>query len=90
MEEMTYEYSRIKIYPAPFATVGNETFTKYKVFYETVYHDYLGRRYAQIKKVCTYDNIEDMEADFAGFLAFVEYQNEIDMEAEYEDEKRDI
>lgn len=90
MEEMIFDYSRIKIYPAPFMMIGNEQYTKYKVFYEMVYHDHIGRSYAQIKKVCTYDSIEDMEADFAGFIAFMEYQDEIDMEAEYEDEKGNL
>ena len=91
MEEMTFDYYRIRICPAPFIKIGNEQYSKYKVFFECVYHDSSGRLFAQIKKITTYNSIEDMESDFDGFLNYTIYENEIiDMEAEYEDDSRYI
>ena len=74
---------RIVIQKAPFpVTFDNEKCSKYKVFWEQIFTDDIGRRYSKIKKVCTYNSVAEMEADVLGFLCFIEYEEEIDMDAE--------
>lgn len=88
---MQEEYFRIKIYKAPFpVTLQNEEYCKYKVFWEQVFHDDKGRRYAKVNKVCTYDSIDDMEADFKGFLCFIEYSEELDLNEEVAYDEADL
>lgn len=74
---MTEEGYRITIQKAPFpVTFEHENCSKYKVFWEQIFHDDIGRRYSRIKRICTYNSIEEMEADVAGFLCFIEYEEE--------------
>ena len=82
---MTEEGYRITIQKAPFPiTFEHEKCSKYKVFWEQIFHDDIGRRYSRIKRICTYNSIEEMEADVAGFLCFIEYEEEMDLDAEVE------
>ena len=82
---MKSEGYRIRIETAPFsATFPEEKYSKYKVFFEQIYCDDIGRKYSRIKKINTYNSIYDMEADLDGFLCFIEYEEEIDLEAEVE------
>lgn len=89
MEEIGF---RILIQKAPFpVTFEHEKFSKYKVFWEQLFRDDVGRRFKKIHKVSTYNSIEEMEADVEGFLCFVEYMDEVDMDAEVEvDDKANI
>lgn len=80
---MKEEGFRIAIQKAPFSvTFDNEKCCKYKVFWEQIYTDDIGRRYSKIKKVCAYNSVEEMEADVMEFLCFIEYMEEIDLDAE--------
>ena len=85
---MKEEFYRIRIYKAPFpVTFKGEECSRFKVFWEGVYKDALGRQFSRIWHCKTYNSIEDMEADFGGFMQFIEYAEEIDMEAEYDKTK---
>lgn len=82
---MKKEYCRMIIYKTPFpVTMPLEQYYKYKVFWEEVYKDDKGRMYSKVKKYQCYHSIEEMEADFAGDVQFMMYDEEIDMEAEYD------
>ena len=88
------EYIRKTSYDANndilYVTFEKEKYSKYKVSWEQIFQDDIGRRYAKIKKVCTYNSIEEMEADVAGFLCFIEYEEEIDLDAEVEYDEADL
>ena len=73
---MEKDFYRIQIYGYPFLIIGDEKCSKYKVFYETIYHDEHGRSFSKIKKIKTYNSVGDMESDFNGFLDFIEYEEE--------------
>ncbi len=88
---MEEEYFRIKIYKTPFQVAfPAEKCCKYKVFWEQVFKDDIGRRYAKINKICTYNSLEEMEADFGGFLCFIEYMDELDLDTEVQYDKADL
>lgn len=82
---MEKEYYRLKIYKDNFIRLGSEV-GRYKIYYEAVYHDDIGRRYSKIKKVMTYSSLQDAFEDIDGYLAFIEYEDEIPMDMEVADE----
>ena len=85
---MKEAFYRLRIYKAPFPiTLKGEECSRYKVFWEGVYKDSLGRQFSKIWQCKCYNSIEDMEADFGGYIQFIEYADEIDMEAEYDKTK---
>ena len=84
---MEREYYRLKIYKDNFVRLGNEV-GRYKVFYEAIYTDDVGRRYSKIKKVMTYPSLQDAFEDVEGYLAFIEYEDEIQPEWEVSNETR--
>lgn len=47
--------------------------TKYKFCYFGPYYDEFGRRYKQIRKVFSFNSVNDMELDINEFLDFIEY-----------------
>lgn len=58
----------------------DEKCSKFKVYYEYVYKNDIGRRFGRIMKFRTYDSYEDMQADFGGFLDFIQYDEEAELD----------
>lgn len=82
---MKEDYYRIRICKAPFDVImPGEQYFKYKVFWEGIYRDEFGRAFSKIWQCKCYNSLEDMEADFEGYIQFIEYDDEIDWEEEYD------
>lgn len=88
---MKEECYRIRIYKKPFpVTMQGEEHCKYKVYWEEIFRDDTGKAYARVHKINAYHSLEDMEADFEGFLCFMEYMDEMDLDAEVDYDKTDL
>ena len=79
------EITHMKVKDYPLIVVKDEKCTMYRVYYASYYYDELGRKYRKVRKIQTYNSIEDMEADFNGFINFIEYE---ESEAVRDDEYR--
>lgn len=79
------EITHVKVKDYPLIVVKDEKCTMYRVYYAAYYYDELGRKYRKVRKIQTYNSIEDMEADFNGFINFIEYE---ESEAVRDDENR--